>query len=70
MSPPFLGREPDFRKVTLLKFGEIASFWAAYRLTAHGVTMKESASLFLGYLAFVATVFLLVAVFWFGRRGA
>ena len=53
---------------TLLKVGSLASFFVAYQLAAHGVTLKAGVSLGIGYALFVLAVLLLVAAIWIGRK--
>ena len=55
-------------KQTLLKLAALAGFWIAYRMAAHGVTLKQSGTLVFGCLVFVASNGLLAWAFWTGRK--
>ena len=54
--------------VTSLKLGTLVCAIVAYKLMAHGVTMKDGNAIGLGYLAFVAAVLLFVSAIWIRQK--
>ncbi|OYW24016.1 MAG: hypothetical protein B7Z55_02940 [Planctomycetales bacterium 12-60-4] len=57
-------------KVTLLKFAALACFVAAYRFVAHGVTLRDSASLLVGCGSLLLGVILTASASYAERRRA
>lgn len=55
-------------KGTRLKLASLLCFWMAYRYAAHGVTLKDSPSLTIGYAALIVAILLAVSGFWIERK--
>jgi len=53
-------------KITLLKLGVLACFVVGYRFAAHGKSLNDRASLYIGYVAFAAAILFSLSVIWIG----